>query len=122
LGEEWAWDERGYVTWELKVIVIVKRTGALAVKTATVEVDEGYETALLIFPSRVDAEAYREDTGQVAGYGIVGVDEARVAGLLGRYGLRWVALADPWYESEGLVVTTFEGDRFLKVLDEAIKE
>jgi hypothetical protein len=121
VDEEWAWDQRGYVTWELKVIVVVKRTGALAIQTATVEGDEGDQTGLLIFPSRADAQAYREDTGQITGYGIVGVDEAMIAGLLGTYGLRWVALADPWYESEGLVVTTFEGDKFLKLLDEAIK-
>jgi hypothetical protein len=125
LDEEWAWDERGYVTWELTVIVVVKRTGALAVQTATVEGDEGDEgdeSALLIFPNRAEAQAYREDTNQFAGYGIVGVEEARIAGLLGRYGLRWVAMADSWGEVGGLTVTTFDGDRFLKLLGEGIKD
>jgi hypothetical protein len=119
LDEEWAWHERGYVMWELTVIVVIKRTGALAVQTATVE---GDESALLIFPNRVEAQAYREDTNQFAGYGIVGVDEARIAGLLGRYGLRWVAMADSWDEAADLAVTTFDGGRFLKLLDEGIKD
>ena len=70
MDEEWARTQRDYVTWELTVIVVIKRTGALAVHTATVEVDEGEETALLIFPSRVDAQAHREDCGLFAGYGI----------------------------------------------------
>ena len=122
MDEEWAWDQKDYVTWELTIIVIVKRTGALAIQLVPVEDDED-EEALLIFRSHLEAQAYREDTKQFAGYGIVGVDEARIAGLLGRYGLRWVAMADSWNENDGgVAVTTFDGDRFLKLLDEGIKD
>jgi hypothetical protein len=121
LDEEWAWSEEDYVTWELAIIVVVQRTGALAIKLVPVEGDED-EEALLIFPSRLEAQAYREDTKQFAGYGIVGVDEARIAGLLGRYSLRWVTMADSWNENGGIAATTFDGDRFLKVLDEGIKD
>lgn len=117
MDEEWAWDRKDYVTWELTIIVIVKRTGALAVTTTTLDEDEDKESALLMFPSRLEAQAYREDAGQLAGYGIVTLDEARIAGLLGRYGLRWVALADSWDEGGSLTVTTFDGDRFLKLLE-----
>ena len=46
----------------------------------------------------------------------------RNAGFLGSYDLWWVALADSWDESGDLTVTTFEGDRFLKLLDEGIKD
>jgi len=122
LDEEWAWAEQDHVTWEPTIIVVVKRTGALAIRTTPVEGDDGKESALLIFRSRGEAQAYREDTKLFAGYGIVGVDEARIAGLLGSYGLRLVAMADSWDEGDGLVVTTFEGDRFLKLLDEGIKD
>jgi hypothetical protein len=106
LDEEWTRTQQDYVTWELAMIVVIKRTGAFAVYTATVEGGEG----LLLFQSHLDAQAYREDSGLFVGYGVVGVDEPRIAGLLARYGLRWVHLADPWHESEGLVVTPFEGD------------
>ena len=122
MDEEWAWAEQDHVTWEPTIIVVVKRTGALAIRTTPVEGDDGKESALLIFRSRGEAQAYREDTKLFAGYGIVGVDEARIAGLLGSYGLRLVAMADSWDEGDGLVVTTFEGDRFLKLLDEGIKD
>ena len=122
MDEEWAWAERDYVTWELTVIVVVKRTGALAVRTAKVEGDEGEESALLVFPSRLEAQAYREDTRQLSGFGIVTLDAARIAGLLGRYGLRCVAMAESWDEGDDLTVTTFDGDRFLKLLDEGIKD
>jgi hypothetical protein len=117
LDEEWAWDQKDYVTWELTITAIVQRTGALAIQLVPVE-DEEDEEALLIFRSRLEAQAYREDTKQFAGYGIVSVDEARIAGLLGRYGLRWVAMADSWNENGGIAATTFDGDRFLKLLDE----
>src|SRR5215210_1172817 len=118
-ADAWAWEQRGYVTWELAVIVTVKRSGTLSVRTANVETDEGKESALLLFRNHTEAQAYREDTKQVAGYGIVGVEETRIAGLLGRYGLRWVAMADSWDENDGgVAVTTFDGDRFLKLLDE----
>jgi hypothetical protein len=122
LDEEWAWDQKDYVTWELTIIVVVKRTGALAIKTTTAEVDEGKERALLIFRSRVEAQAYREATKLFAGYGIVGVDEARIAGLLGSYGLRWVAMADSWDEGGDVVATTFDGDRFLRLLEIGFKD
>jgi hypothetical protein len=50
------------------------------------------------------------------------VDEARIAGLLGTFDLRWVALADSWGDNGDVVATTFDGDRFLKLLDEGIKD
>jgi hypothetical protein len=128
VDEEWAWSEEDYVTWELTIIVVVQRTGALAIKLVPVEGDEDEEStllkedALLIFRSRLEAQAYREETKQFAGYGIVGVDEARIAGLLGRYDLRWVAMADSWDENGVATTTTFDGDRFLKLLGEGIKD
>jgi hypothetical protein len=117
MDEEWAWDQKDYVTWELTIIAIVQRTGALAIQLVPVE-DEEDEEALLIFRSRLEAQAYREETKLFAGYGIVTLDQARIAGLLGRYGLRWVAMADSWNENGGIAATTFDGDRFLKLLDE----
>jgi hypothetical protein len=122
LDEEWAWDQKDYVTWELTIIVIVKRTGALAIRVAPVEVDDGKESGLLIFRSRLEARAYRQDTKLLTGYGIVTLDQAMIAGLLGRHGLRWVAMADSWDEGGDVVATTFDGDRFLKLLDEGIKD
>ena len=101
--------------------MIVKRTGALAIRITPVEVNDGKESALLIFRSRVEAQAYREDLKLFAGYGIASVDEARIAGLLGSYDLRWVALADSWDKDGDVVATTFDGDRFLKLLDEGFK-
>ena len=50
------------------------------------------------------------------------MDEARIAGLLGSFGLRWVAMADAGARGEDFTVTTFQSDRFLKLLDEAIKD
>jgi hypothetical protein len=61
LDEEWAWDQKDYVTWELTIIVIAKRTGTLAIRVTPVEVDDGKESALLIFRSRLEAQAFRED-------------------------------------------------------------
>ena len=111
------------MTWELTIIVIVKRTGALAIRITPVEVDDGKkESALLIFRSRLEAQAFREHTKLFAGYGIVGVDEARIAGLLGSYDIRLEALADSWDEGGDVVATTLDGDRFLKLLDEGIKD
>jgi hypothetical protein len=51
-----------------------------------------------------------------------GVDQARIAGLLGSYDPRWGAMADSWDEGGELAATTFDGDRFLKLLDEGIKD
>jgi hypothetical protein len=122
VDEEWAWDQKDYVTWELTIIVIVKRTGTLAIRVTPVEVDDGKESALLIFRSRLEAQAFREDLKLFAGHGIVTLDQARIAGLLGSYDLRWVAMADSWDEGGDVVATTFDGDRFLKLLDEGIKD
>jgi hypothetical protein len=122
LDKEWAWSEQDYVTWELTIIVIVKRTGTLAIRVTQVEVEEGKESALLIFRSRLEAQAFREAANLFAGYGVVGVDAARIAGLLGTFDLRWVALADSWDEGGDVAATTFDGDRFLKLLDEGIKD
>jgi hypothetical protein len=94
----------------------------MAIRVAPVEVDDGKENALLIFRSRLEAQAYREDLKLFAGYGIVGVDAAKIAGLLGSYDLRWVALADSWDENGDVVATTFDGDRFLKLLDEGFRD
>jgi hypothetical protein len=60
--------------------------------------------------------------GQLTGYGIVTLDGARIAGLLGRYGLRRVAMADAWGKDGNLTVTIFEGDRFLKLLEMGFQE
>jgi hypothetical protein len=35
---------------------------------------------------------------------------------------RWGAMADSWDEGGELAATTFDGDRFLKLLDEGIKD
>lgn len=119
--EAWAWEQRGYVTWELAVIVVVKRSGTLSVLTAGVRTDEGEESSLLVFRNHTEAQAYREDTKRVAGHGIVGVEDSRIAGLLGRYGLRWVAMADSWDEDDNLRVDQYEADRFIALLERGFR-
>lgn len=122
MDEEWAWSEVGYVTWEPTIIMVLHRDGNVAVKAAVVETDDGKEDALLIFRSRLEAQAYREDTNQYTGFGIVGVDETRIAGLLGRYGIGSVALVESWDKDSSTVSQNFSGNGFLRLLEAGLKE
>jgi hypothetical protein len=82
----------------------------------------GDERALVVFDRRAAAQQFREDTGRYAGYGIVGVDDARIAALLARNSLRLIVKPELTEDGEWSFDTNFMGHRFLEILEAGIKE
>jgi hypothetical protein len=117
MGEEMP----GFITWELTVMAIVKQNGAQSVMTVSLADDEGEKWALVVFERRETAQRYKEETGNYAGHGLVGVDEARIAALLARYDLRWVAMPKAFLDAERMDVDLIEGEKFLELLGRSIR-
>jgi hypothetical protein len=121
MDEEWARLMEGYVMFEPTIMVFVHEDGAQGVSTAVVEGEDGKERALLVFQTYLEGRAYQEFTRQWTGEAIMMVDAPRIAALLAKYGLRWVAIARTFNEEGDLTVGRFKGHRFVALLERSTK-
>jgi hypothetical protein len=121
MDEEWARMMEGYVMFEPTIIVFVHEDGSQGVSTAVVEGEDGKESGLLVFQTYLEAQAYQEFTRQWVGYAMMMVDAPRIATVLAKFGLRWVAIARTFNEEGDLTVDRFKGHRFVALLERSIK-
>ena len=106
------------VTFVVYPTVIVD-SGTLEVVTA----GEGEDEALVVFRGPEDARRFQEHTGRHApadGYKLIGMTHEAVASLLKRYGLRYVAMPEPW-TGEGRV-DVFKAGTFIAMLEESLAD
>jgi hypothetical protein len=121
MDEEWARMMEGYVMFEPTIMVFLHEDGAWGMRTLMVEGEDGRESGLLVFQTYLEAQAYQELTRQWAGYAIMMVDAPRIAALLAKFGLRWVAIARTFNEEGGLTVDRIKGHRFVALLERSTK-